>query len=69
MRPPHELGMWMRAQLRAGGHMLAASLRVEDTAFKRRQLDVLPDLLKTIAEAKGKNPKLTERGVIEVLSL
>lgn len=38
--------------------MLAATLRVEERSLRRRQLDVLPQLLKEIREAREAHPEL-----------
>lgn len=56
--PSHEWPMWLRARQRAGRDMLAATLRVEERSLRRRQLDVLPELLRQIAEARASDPAL-----------
>lgn len=58
VRPVSEWPMWLRAKLRAGGHLLSARLRVDEAALKKRQLDVLPKLLEQIRQAKKDNPAL-----------
>jgi hypothetical protein len=50
--------MWLKAKLRAGRDVLAARLRVDENSLRKRQLDVLPELLKMMADAKRENPKL-----------
>jgi hypothetical protein len=57
-RPRDEWPMWLRAKLRAGRDVLAARLRVDENSLRKRSLDVLPELLKMIADAKQENPKL-----------
>ena len=57
-RPPGELGMWLRAKLRAGRDIIAARLRVDENSLRRRSLDTLPQLLEQIRQAKERNPDL-----------
>lgn len=57
-RPPGEIGMWLKAKLRAGRDVLAARLRVDEASLRKRELDVLPELIEMIQQAKKANPKL-----------
>jgi hypothetical protein len=50
--------MWLRARDRAGRAMLTGTLRVEERSLRRRELDVLPELLKRIDELRATNPLL-----------
>lgn len=50
--------MWLRAKLRAGGYVLAAKLRVDEAALRKREMDALPKLLEQIAQAKKQDPSL-----------
>jgi hypothetical protein len=50
--------VWLRAKLRAGRDVLAARLRVDENALKKQRTDLLPDLIRLIAEAKAGNPNL-----------
>jgi len=50
--------MWLRAKLRAGRDILSARLRVDENSLKKRAVDMLPELLKAIQEAKQENPSL-----------
>jgi hypothetical protein len=56
--PREEWPMWLRARDRAGRAMLTATLRVEERSLRRRELDVLPDLLRRIEELRETNPAL-----------
>lgn len=38
--------------------MLAGTLRVEERSLRRRQMDVLPELLRQIQEARASDPAL-----------
>jgi hypothetical protein len=58
MRPQDEIGMWLRAKLRAGRDAIAAKLRVQEADLTKKAVDMLPDLLKAIAQAKRENPAL-----------
>lgn len=58
MFPSHEWPMWLRARQRAGRDMLAATLRVEERSLRRRTLDVLPQLLEEIRQARTAHPEL-----------
>ena len=57
-RPLNEWPMWLRAKLRAGRDVLGARLRVDEASLKRRELDVLPELLEMIKTAKAAKPEL-----------
>jgi hypothetical protein len=57
-RPLAEWPMWLRAKLRAGRDVLGARLRVDEAALKKRELDVLPELLQMIKVAKALKPEL-----------
>jgi hypothetical protein len=56
--PTSEWPMWLRAKQRAGRDMLAGTLRVEERSLRRRQLDVLPQLLECIREARAADPAI-----------
>lgn len=51
--------MWLRAKLRAGKEVLAARLRVDENSMRRQELDVLPELIRQMAQAKAENPALS----------
>lgn len=57
-RPPAELTLWLRAKLRASRDVLAARMRVDEASLKRRELDVLPELIRMMHEARERNPHL-----------
>lgn len=57
-RPAAEWGMWLRAKLRTGRDVLGARLRVDENALKMRQMDVLPELIRKIREARESNSQL-----------
>jgi hypothetical protein len=50
--------MWLRAKLRAGGYVIAAKLRVDEAALRKREMDALPKLIEQIAQAKLADPAL-----------
>ena len=58
VRPVEDRAMWLRAQVRAGAYVLAARLRVDEDALRKRELDALPKLLERIRQAKADNPAL-----------
>lgn len=57
-RPANELTLWLRAKLRATRDILNARIRVDEASLKRRELDVLPELIKMMREARQENPHL-----------
>lgn len=50
--------MWLRAKLQAGQLVLAARLRVDEDALRKRETDALPKLLEKIRLAKQDNQAL-----------
>lgn len=56
--PRDEWPMWLRARDRAGRAMLTGTLRVEERSLRRRELDILPELLRRIDELRKQYPAL-----------